>query len=198
MTSRGAADRKKWDELYASGARPDRPPSPWVLETVRALPNELVAIDVAGGTGRHAIPVARAGRAVVLVDIVTQAVATARAAEPSLSVVVADVAELPFGPRSFGCVMVVNFLDRALVGDLISLLAPGGFLVYETYTRSHLDLVNRGLARGPHSLQYLLEAGELPELARPLDVIEYWEGEVEDAAGRRRCARLLAQNPARG
>jgi SAM-dependent methyltransferase len=150
-------------------------------------------VDIAGGSGRHAIPIARSGRAVTLVDIATQAVATAMAAEPSLAGVVADASMLPFAPESFGCVTVVNFLDREIFDDLCALLAPGGFLAYETYTRPHLDLVNRGLARGPHSAQYLLEPGELPELARPLDVIEYWEGEVTDDAGLRYCARLLGQ-----
>jgi hypothetical protein len=74
------------------------------------------------------------------------------------------------------------------------LLAPGGYLLYETYTTAHLDLVQRGLARGPQSPQYLLQSGELRALARPLTVVEYWEGEVEDEAGRRCCARLVAQS----
>ena len=195
MTSRGAADREKWDELYATGARPDRPPSPWVVSTIARLPNELTVIDVAGGTGRHAIPVARKGRGVLLVDIAAVAVRMAQAAEPSLLGLVADATRLPLRPGKFGVVMVVNFLDRDIFADLARLLAPGGFLVYETYTKAHLDLVNRGLARGPHSLEYLLNPGELPELARGLAVIEYFEGEVEDDAGRRCCARLLARQP---
>ena len=195
MTSRSAADREKWNELYASGARPDRPPSAWVISVVRRLPNELSLVDIAGGTGRHAVPIARNGRGVTLVDISTLAVATALATERSLSGVVADAAMLPFAPESFGCVTVVNFLDREIFDTLCNLLTPGGFLVYETYTRPHLDLVGRGLARGPNSPQYLLEPGELPELARPLDVIEYSEGDFSDDAGRRYCAQLLAQKP---
>jgi len=206
MTSREAkdrgdqgdrGDRDKWEELYASGARPDKPPSSWMVQTVARLPNDFPVADVAGGTGRHAIPAARSGRHVVLADIVFQAVAAARATEHRLDGVVAEASRLPLRPGRFGIVMVANFLDRAIFPDLIELLAPGGYLVYETYTTAHLDLVQRGLARGPQSLAYLLQPGELPALARPLTVVEYWEGEVEDEAGRRCCARLAAQSAKR-
>ena len=193
MTSRSVQDRKKWEELYASGARADRPPSAWVVEAVARLPNVAAVVDVAGGNGRHAIPVSRQGRRVFLVDIAHVAVSAAMAAEPELAGVVADVTRLPLRPEQFGIVIVTNFLDRGLFADLTTLLAPGGHLVYETYTRPHLDLVQQGLARGPQSLEYLLQPGELRELARPLAVVEYWEGEVEDAAGRRHCARLVGQ-----
>jgi SAM-dependent methyltransferase len=193
MTSRGAQDREKWEELYASRARADRPPSSWVLRTVARLPNELPVVDVAGGIGRHAVPLARLGRRVILVDIASQAVATVRAVEPLIDGVVADAANLPLAPGRFGVVLVTNFLDRTIFADLLHLLAPGGFLVYETYTTEHLDLVNRGVARGPTSTDYLLRRGELRELAAPLAVIEYREGEVTDEAGRRHCARLLGQ-----
>ena len=189
-----AQDREKWEELYASGGRADRPPSKWVLDTVGRLPNDLSLVDIAGGTGRHAVPIARAGRQVLLVDIALTAVKAAKKAAPNLDVVVADAASLPLRPRQFGVVLVTNFLDRTIFPDLIALLAPGGFLVYETYSVAHLDLVRQGIARGPSSLEYLLKSGELRRLAAALDVLEYEEGEVDDEAGRRCCARLVAQS----
>jgi tellurite methyltransferase len=194
MSSRSGQDRVRWEELYASGARPDRPPSAWMVETVTSLPNELPVVDIAGGTGRHGIPVARAGYRVVLVDIASNALTSARQKEPSISVLVGDATKLPLKPRAFGIVMVANFLDRAIFPDLQALIAPGGYLVYETYTVDHLELMERGLARGPQSWNYRLEHGELRRLAAPMTIIYYWEGEVEDAAGLRRCARLLAQS----
>jgi len=197
MTSRAAEDRRKWEELYASGARPDRPPSAWVVGTVATLPNDLPVVDIAGGTGRHAVPVERTDRHVVLVDIAQQAVASAKANEPRLDGVVADAASLPLRRGAFGIVMVVNFLDRETFPELISLLAPGGYLVYETYTTAHLELVRQGAVRGPSSAEYLLHPDELRGLARPLTMIDYWEGEVEDEAGRRCCARLVGQSAKR-
>jgi hypothetical protein len=197
MDARVAKDRKKWEELYATGARPDRPPSAWIVETLAALPNELSLLDVAGGSGRHAVPAAQGGRPVVMVDFIEVAVARARQRAP-VDGVVAEVAHLPVRNGSFGIVLVANFLVRPMIPAFVDLLGPNGFLVYETYTTDHQSLVERGLARGPTSLEFLLQPGELRDLVAPLAVVEYWEGEVEDAAGRRCCARLLAQRSGRG
>ena len=195
MASRDASDRNTWQELYATGARPDRPPSAWIVEAVGSLPNDRPVADVAGGSGRHAVPVAQGGRRVVVLDFVAEAVARARAREPSIEGVAADASRLPLRKGAFGVVLVTNFLDRTIFPDLIALLEPGGHLVYETYTLAHHELVERGLAHGPQSTKYLLRAGELPDLVKPLAVRYYWEGEVNDDAGRRRCARLVARRP---
>lgn len=188
-------DRDRWEELYATGARPDRPPSAWVLATVRSLPNELALLDLAGGSGRHGVPLARDGYRVTLVDGSPTAVRAALAGEPRVEGIVADATRLPLRPAAFGIVLVSNFLDRTLFPALLALLAPGGYLVYETYTEAHLGLVARGLARGPTSRNYLLRAGELPTLCAPLPILLHEEGDFTDAAGRRHAARLLAQAP---
>lgn len=193
MASRDAPDRNTWQELYATGARPDRPPSSWIVEVVGTLPNDGPVADVAGGSGRHAVPLARGGRRVVLVDFVAEAVARAMARDPSISGVAADASMLPLRRGTFGVVLVANFLDRSIFPHLIALLEPGGYLVYETYTLAHHELVEQGLARGPSTTEFLLKPGELPELSKPLTVVDYWEGEVDDAAGRRCCARLVAK-----
>lgn len=188
-------DRTRWEELYATGARPDRPPSGWVASTLARLPNEGPAVDIAGGSGRHAVLLARAGRYVVLVDFVPAAVRRAMDRDPGIHGVVAEVSRLPLRPGRFGLVLVTNFLDRAAMPAIVALVAPGGTLVYETYTTAHLDLVSRGLARGPQSRDYLLDEGELPVLCRPLEVVRYDEGQVQDAAGLRVTARLVATRP---
>lgn len=193
MTSRTAEDRKKWEELYATGNRPDRPPSSWVVDTLRRLPNDGLIADIAGGSGRHARLIASPDRPVVLADFILDAVRRARDSNTSVQSVVADVTMLPFRSATFETVLVANFLNRFLFADLIGLLAPGGHLVYETYTLAHLNLVERGLARGPSTAEFLLRPGELRELVKPLSVLQYWEGEVQDEAGRRCCARLLGR-----
>jgi SAM-dependent methyltransferase len=194
MTSRTAEDRRKWEELYASGSRPDRPPSPWVLDAVRGLPNDGLVLDLAGGSGRHARRVAGPDHPVILTDFIMEAVGRARAANAWVHGVVADATRLPFRPASFGTILVTYYLNRDIFTDLLALLAPGGHLVYETYTLAHLELVHRGLARGPSTPEFLLRPQELLDLVKPLAVLEYWEGEVVDDAGRRCCARLVARS----
>lgn len=193
MTSRTAEDRKKWEELYATGERPDRPPSPWVVDTLRRLPNAGLVADIAGGSGRHARVVAAPDRPVVLADFIPDAVLRAGAANTSVHGVAADVTALPFRAAAFGTVLVTNFLDRSIFPDLLDLLARGGHLVYETYTFDHLRLVERGLARGPSTPEFLLRPRELLELVKPLEVLEYREGEIDDDVGRRCCARLIGR-----
>lgn len=193
MTVRTAEDHKKWQELYASGERPDRPPSPWVIDALRGVPNDGLVADIAGGTGRHARHLARPDRPVILTDFIFDAVLRARSANSSIHGIVADVTALPLRSGSFGTVLVTYFLNRDIFTELVALLSPGGYLVYETYTLDHLALVQRGLARGPSTAEFLLRPQELPGLVKPLQVLEYWEGEVEDEAGRRCCARLLAR-----
>jgi SAM-dependent methyltransferase len=185
-------DRARWEERYAHAQEPDKAPSAWILDRAGRLPNDGVVADIAGGTGRHAVPIARLGRRVVLVDFVERAVRSARRIEPALLGVVADTSALPFADGAFALIVVTNFLDRGLFGALARLLAPGGVLLYETYTRSHLESAARGEVRGPRSPRFALESGELPSLVRPLEVQEYEEGFVEDEAGARHCARVVA------
>jgi hypothetical protein len=56
---------------------------------------------------------------------------------------------------------------------LIDALAPGGLLVYETFTRAQA-------ARGkPTNPDFLLKPGELLDLVRPLEVLASREGDFD-------------------
>ncbi len=156
------------------------------------LPRDALVLDVAGGTGRHAEPIARGGRTVILVDFVHRAVAAAAARHERILGVVADANALPFGREAFHAIVCVSFLDRSLFKAFAEMLKPGGVLVYETFTRGHLDVVAGGRAHGPRNAAYLLEAGELPTLVTPLIVQEREEGLVVDDAGERHVARVMA------
>lgn len=163
------------------------------MSTLAAMPNDLPVVDIAGGTGRHAVRAVHAGHRVVLVDFVERAVRRAMARDSRIQGVVSAASDLPLQAGAFGTVLVSYFVDRAIFHRLRELIAPTGCLVYETYTLAHHELVQQGLARGPSSTEFLLRPGELRELASPLRVEEYWEGEVSDDAGRRSCARLVAR-----
>lgn len=187
-------ERKEWEARYHErGKESDRGASRWVIERCASLPVHALVLDLAGGTGRHAEPIARAGRTVIVMDFVHQAVAAAVVRYERILGLVADANALPFEHEAFDAIVCVSFLDRSLFGAFADLLKPGGVLVYETFTRTHLDLVARGRARGPRNAAYLLEAGELPKLVAPLVVQEHEEGPVVDDAGERHVARVMAQ-----
>ena len=187
-------EREAWDARYRDrGMEPDRTSSRWVIERGATIPADALILDLAGGTGRHAEPIARGGRTVVVTDYIHRAVAAAAARYERILGVVADATALPFRPESFDAIVCVSFLDRSLFNRFAGLLKPGGLLVYETFTRVHLDVVARGRARGPQNAAYLLEAGELPTLVAPLVVEEHEERLVVDDAGERHVARVMAR-----
>ncbi|HTK53128.1 MAG TPA: class I SAM-dependent methyltransferase [Gemmatimonadaceae bacterium] len=187
-------ERDEWAAKYRErGKEPDHAASRWVIERCATLPDNALILDLAGGTGRHADPIARGGRTVVVTDFIQRAVAAAAARNDRILGVVADASALPFRPDSFDAIVCVSFLDRSLFELFAELLKPGGRLVYETFTRAHLDVVGRGAARGPRNTAYLLEPGELATLVSPLIVQEHAEGLVVDDAGERHVARVMAR-----
>ena len=187
-------ERDEWDARYRErGKESDHAASRWVIERCATLPDRALILDLAGGTGRNAEPIARGGMTVVVMDFVYRAVAAAAARHDRILGVVADASALPFRPDSFDAIVCVSFLDRSLFKRFAEMLKPGGLLVYETFTRAHLDVVARGAARGPRNAAFLLEAGELPMLVNPLVVQEHNEGLVVDDAGERHVARVMGR-----
>ena len=192
-SSESRDDRAHWNARYAErGPELDRSPSSWVIEQCQALSPAATIVDLAGGTGRHAEALARAGWRVAVVDFVPGAVAAAVARHDRVEGVVADARVLPLRDGSVDAIVCVSFLDRSIFPSLAAALRPGGLLVYETFTLAHLDVVARGRARGPRNAAYLLAAGELPRLVAPLEVQVHDERLVVDAAGERHVARVMA------
>ena len=186
-------DRTRWLDRYAErGVEAGREPSAWVVQRCLSLPSDALVLDFAGGSGRHAAAIAQTGRTVIVIDFIAQAVATATARQKNVLGAVADVRAVPLRDASVDAIVVVSFLDRSLFRSLRQLLTPGGTLIYETFTLQHLDVVERGHARGPRNAEYLLKPGELPRLAAPLEVIEHEECLVVDSAGERHIARMVA------
>lgn len=101
-------------------------------------------LDLACGTGRHAVVLSRGGFPVTGVDLSAPLLSRARArkAEPDASFVRADMRRLPFGSGSFGA--VVNFFtsfgyfddpadDLRVVGEVGRVLATGGAFLSDVF-----------------------------------------------------------------
>lgn len=96
---------------------------------------------------------------------------------------------IPVKAGTCGAILVFRFLFRPLAPAIEEALAPGGWLLYETFSVDQLELEG-----GPRRRSFLLEHGELPTLFPGLEVISY-EETTELAPTPRAVARLAARRP---
>ncbi|MGH0035545.1 MAG: class I SAM-dependent methyltransferase [Myxococcota bacterium] len=177
-------------------------PSPFLLEQLARLEDTAPlgpVLDLACGRGRHALACARRGLRGVGVDRdrarLAELTRRGDAGPRPPDTLVADLESglgIPFRSGSCGAILVFRFLFRPLAPEIARVLAPGGWLLYETFTTRQ-----RELDYGPSNPAFLLEPGELPGLFPELEVVEHAEGlwgEPRPLA----LARLLARRPAVG
>jgi SAM-dependent methyltransferase len=159
-------------------------PSPWVQRWSPLIRPGGTVLDVACGSGRHLRWLQQRGLAVTGVDRDAAALA---ALQPWGEVIVADIenAPWPLAGRRFDAVVVTNYLWRALLPVLRESLAPGGVLIYETFA------VGNERFGKPSNPAFLLQAGELLDLCRPLQIVAYEDGLLDGPA--RRVQRIVAR-----
>ena len=169
-------------------------PSPFAIEwMMRLMPASRLegrrALDVAMGSGRNALLLARFGFRTFGVDVKLDAVRDAieSAARDGLTVHgwCADLTMHPLPPAAFDLVVVTRYLQRDLFPSLRDAVRPGGCVVYETFT-----VLQRALGTGPTSPEHLLEPGELRGFFDGWDVLFSEEVAAPEAA-----ARLVARKP---
>jgi SAM-dependent methyltransferase len=173
------------------GIGPAEAPSSWLLENMDLLPRAARTLDVACGRGRHALLLAAAGFPVEAVDRDAVVIESLRATAERLGLPLrAEVRDLETGAADLGTeaydlVLVFSYLHRPLFPALVRALAPGGLLLYETFT------VAQALRGKPKNPDFLLEAGELRKRVAPLVVLREREGEFDG----RMVAGVAARKP---
>ena len=145
-----------------------RPSSWFVWHARRILPGARV-LDLACGTGRHALAAAALGARVTAIDRDPARLEIGRN-EARVRGVELDwrQADLEAGwPElgTFDVVLVFNYLDRERMPKIVERVGPGGFLIFETFLETQ-----REFGWGPTSEAHLLTSGELPRLVAPLTV----------------------------
>ena len=174
-------DRAKWEERHRDGV--PGVPEPSLIELLPNLPRGAT-LDVAAGSGRHAIVLAQAAHPVVAADF--SAVAMLQlgkiALEKHLTIapVIVDLAKaLPFRPKSFDCIVNINFLERSLMPHLQALLRVGGMLFFETF------LIDQAALGHPRDPRFLLQHDELREMLSEMELLSYHEGLVHYSSAKR-------------
>jgi len=143
-------------------------PSDWVVRWAPRVARGPV-LDVACGGGRHARFFYDRGLEVLAVD-----------REPveleGIRFVKADLESgdpWPFVGQRFGGIVVTNYLYRPLFPPLVSSLAQGGVLIYETF------MIGNERFGKPSNPDFLLRPGELREAFKALQELGFEEGEFE-------------------
>jgi len=135
-------------------------------------------LDLACGGGRHARLLAALGHSVLAVD--RDPLALQKCAGPGIATRQIDLETegfaWPFERNRFAGIIVTNYLHRPLFADLLSSLASGGMLIYETFAEGNEQFGK------PSNPAFLLRHGELLELARQgaeaLHIIAFEDGYV--------------------
>ena len=132
-------------------------------------------LDLACGSGRHALHLASLGLQVIAVD---RDVSLLRAQQlpADLTLLEADLenAPWPFGEKEFDAIIVTNYLHRPLFSKMIATLKTDGILIYETFAMG-----NEKFGK-PSNPAFLLQPGELLDVVRgKMRVIAYEDDYVE-------------------
>jgi SAM-dependent methyltransferase len=166
------------------------------LDEIRSAGALGSVVDLASGRGRNALFLADAGVPVVALDrnpdhLKELAVYARRLAAPVTPVRCDLETEygIPVAAGSCGAILVFRFLFRPLAPAIERALAPGGILLYETFSLAH-----RETGRGPSRLEFYLEVDELVSLFPGLEVLAHIDGPA-DGDPSEITARLFARKP---
>ena len=109
------------------------------------------------------------GHSVVGVDRNPDAIAAVRSLGHAIC---ADIENgpWPLNDQTFGGVIVTHYLWRLLWDEMLTSLAPGGVLIYETFAAGN-ETVGK-----PSRPDFLLQPGELLTVCQTLRVIAFEEG----------------------
>ena len=163
-------------------------PAQFLVENIDLLPHGR-ALDVAMGSGRNAIYLAKMGFKVEGVDTsreaIEEALALARQEGVCIQTRLEDLEKIPYlEEEAYDLVICFNYLQRSLMPQMKNWVKPGGMLVYETFI---IDQVRFGKPRNP---DHLLRHNELLNTFRDFRVLRYREGIIHD---KKAIASILAQ-----
>ena len=163
-------------------------PSAWVSRFMHSVRPGAEVLDLACGSGRHTALFSDAGFKVTAVDRDIGQLGPLADAQGVVAVEfdLEGEAGWPFPGRTFGALVVTNYLHRPLFPAIVSALKPGGVLIYETFAQGN-EVYGK-----PSNPDFLLRPGELlAAVDGALTVVAYEHGILENprpAVVQRLCA----------
>ncbi|MFT4927380.1 MAG: tellurite methyltransferase [Phenylobacterium sp.] len=156
----------------------------------------LPILDLACGTGRnglfvnqHSLEHGKHSLPIVFSDRNEQSLQTIQSLiEPPSTLWTIDFEapdSHPLAGKSYSAIMVFRYLHRPLFASIKQAIAPGGLIIYETFTVKQAEL---GRPKNP---DFLLKSGELSDIFAGWQVLHQFEGMVNGSA----IAQIVAIKP---
>ncbi|HEY1234140.1 MAG TPA: class I SAM-dependent methyltransferase [Candidatus Binatia bacterium] len=186
-------DQIRWDRQHAE-RQTEQDAAPFLRAIFESRQWDVApgrALDIACGSGRHALFLAEIGFEVTAVDI--SPVALARGAEcarkKSLSILwqEADLENCTLETAGYDLIVNIDYLQRSLLPMIKAALKVGGWVIFETY------LIDQQTLGHPKNPNYLLRHNELLESFREFRVLYYREGKLFNNGDRSFRAGIFAQ-----
>jgi tellurite methyltransferase len=183
-----------WDERYRRGEYTTEEPTPLLPRAIQNLKPGR-ALDVACGTGRHAIFLAGRGWDVTAVDSSQVGIEIlqrrAREAGITIDARVADLeqSEFQIEAAAYDLICVFYYLQRDLFPAIRAGVQKGGAVV------AAIHLNDKKPEAHPRNPDFLLEPGELRAEFRDWEIQYYHEAESDEGGHNHDTAQLIARKP---
>lgn len=166
------ADILRWDAKYAGVNKPcSAEPDAELIRYASVLPQNGRALDLACGTGKNALFLAQQGLDVDAIDGSVEALNRLRASvlaselERRIQTIQADLDDYALPKSHYDVILVVRYLNRNLLSDIMAALKPRGILMYKTFNRNILK------QRPGFKLAYTIDTVALVEAFSTLNII---------------------------
>ncbi len=151
---------ERWNEKYESKALSQTlNPDPLLIQHQVLLTGGGRALDIASGTGDNALFLAQRGYDSYAVDGSVVGLQhcrhKARIRQLRVQCFVADLDRYSFPESVFSVVVLLRYLNRALMPVVRAAVRPGGLLFFKTFNRNFL------LSKPSFPSEYVLDHGEL-------------------------------------
>ena len=163
--------REKWNYHYKTltdaGSVADV-----LKENVSLLPSDGVALDIACGTGANSLFLASLGMEVKAWDFSKTAIDAIKGVLTNGEKIFPEEVEISsssFDNHQFDLILCCHYLDRAIAKAIYNATAPGGLIIYQTFTSE------RRFEVGPSNPEFLLHYRELFFLVRECEILSYRE-----------------------
>ena len=187
--------RSHWNLKYEQGLPSLTKPDPFFLSACgrfvdQSFPSGGMALDLAGGLGRHALWLATRNWHVSVVDhsevAIDKLAQTSRELNVKLDLVALDAVEYQFELARFDLIVVFYYLNRSLFPKIVSALRPGGLLLCKLHVQWGSEILSANTSENP------LHKNELVSLVPELRVVHHRERQ----AGDRGIAEFVGRKPA--